>query len=531
MSSNVAASSSEAVATPGRGRVLLGLVLAMGLAAMDTTIVATAIPSIVRDLGGFSLFAWVFSIYVLVQAVSVPIYGKLADLYGRKPLLLFGTITFLGGSVLSGISWNMVSLILFRGVQGIGAGALTPIIFTVVGDLYTIQERARIQGWLSSVWGISAVIGPAIGGFFVEFASWRWIFYINLPLGLVAIFMIVSSLHESVERRPHHIDYLGAALLTVGVGLLIFATLEGGVGWPWLSPQTALFLLVATLALAGFVWQERRAAEPMLPLWVFTRRLVLGANLATFVLGLLAIGLTTILPTFAQGVMRTDAVVAGFILAVMSISWPIASAFSGRFYLRMGFRDAALIGAGLTVAAGLVFVALPANASPWLATLGSLTMGAGLGLLSVPLVVGVQSVVGWNRRGVVTGSNMFARQLGQALGAAVFGGILNAALANWLQHASGAFAAQLPANVNDVSNVLGGSGSLGLSAAAVAYLRQGLYVASHQVFIALTLVAVLGVLVLLWTPRRFDTLTFAEEEQEVAPEEHEGAPEPQSQAL
>ncbi|MGE5335619.1 MAG: MFS transporter, partial [Nitrososphaerota archaeon] len=322
MTSNVAASSSEAVATPGRGRVLLGLVLAMGLAAMDTTIVATAIPSIVRDLGGFSLFAWVFSIYVLVQAVSVPIYGKLADLYGRKPLLLFGTITFLGGSVLSGISWNMVSLILFRGVQGIGAGALTPIIFTVVGDLYTIQERARIQGWLSSVWGIAAVIGPAIGGFFVEFASWRWIFYINLPLGLVAIFMIVSSLRESVERRPHQIDYLGAALLTVGVGLLIFATLEGGVGWPWLSPQTALLLLVATLALAGFVWQERRAAEPMLPLWVFTRRLVLGANLATFMLGLLAIGLTTILPTFAQGVMRTDAVVAGFILAVMSISWP-----------------------------------------------------------------------------------------------------------------------------------------------------------------------------------------------------------------
>jgi EmrB/QacA subfamily drug resistance transporter len=511
-----ASSSSGAVAAPGRGRVLLGLVLAMGLAAMDTTIVATAIPSIVRDLGGFSLFAWVFSIYVLVQAVSVPIYGKLADLYGRKPLLLVGTVTFLVGSALSGISWNMVSLIVFRGVQGIGAGALVPIIFTVVGDLYTIQERARIQGWLSSVWGISAVIGPAIGGFFVEFASWRWIFYINVPLGLFAIFMIVTSLREKVERRPHRVDYLGASLLTVGVGLLIFATLEGGVGWPWLSPQTVVLLLVAALALAGFVWQERRAAEPTLPLWVFTRRLILGSNLATFALGLLSIGLTTTLPTFAQGVMRTDAVVAGFILAVMSLSWPIAAAFSGRFYLRMGFRDASLVGAGLTVCAGLIFVALPADASPWLATLGSLVMGAGLGLLSVPLVVGIQSVVGWNRRGVVTGSNMFARQLGQAVGAAIFGGILNAALASWLQRAPSAFAAQLPANVNDVSNALGGSSSL--SEAALAYLRQGLYVASHQVFIALTLVAVGGVLVLLWTPRRFDTLTFPEEEREAAPE-------------
>ncbi len=517
----MASSANDRSAAPGRNRVLVGLVLAMGLAAMDTTIVATAIPSIVRDLGGFSLFAWVFSIYVLVQAVSVPIYGKLADLYGRKPLLLIGTITFLVGSALCGLSWNMVSLIVFRGIQGIGAGALVPIIFTVVGDLYTVQERSRIQGWLSSVWGIAAVIGPAIGGFFVEFASWRWIFYINVPLGLVAIFMIVTSLRENVDRRPHHVDYAGAALLTVGVGVLIFAALEGGVGWPWISSQSALLVLIAVAALVGFVWQERRAEEPTLPLWVFTRRLILGSNVATFVLGLLSIGLTTILPTFSQGVLRTDAVAAGFILAVMTISWPIAAAFSGRLYLRIGFRDAALIGAVVAVCSGLFFVALPETTSPWLAAAASFVMGAGLGLLSTSLVVGIQSVVGWNQRGVVTGSNMFARQLGQALGAAVFGGILNASLANWIQHAPSAFAAQLPANINDISSVLGGSSDL--SAAALAYLRQGLYIASHQVFIAVTLVAVVGVVAMLWTPRRFDALTFAEEE-------HTAEAQPQSQA-
>jgi EmrB/QacA subfamily drug resistance transporter len=491
--------------------VLLGLVLAMGLAAMDTTIVATAIPSIVRDLGGFSLFAWVFSIYVLVQAVSVPIYGKLADLYGRKPMLLFGMVTFLAGSALSGLSWNMVSLIVFRGVQGIGAGALTPIIFTVVGDLYTVEERSRIQGWLSSVWGIAAVIGPAIGGFFVEFASWRWIFYINVPLGLVAIFMVTTSLRENVDRRQHSIDYLGAALLTVGVGLLILAALEGGVGWPWLSMQTFLLVLVAAVALAGFVWQERHAVEPTLPLWVFTRRLILGSNLATFVLGLLSIGLTTMLPTFAQGVLRTSAVAAGFILAVMTISWPVAAALSGQLYLRIGFRDSALVGACLTVCSGLVFVALPANTPPWLAAAGSFIMGAGLGLISTPLVVGIQSMVGWGRRGVVTSSNMFARQLGQAMGAALFGGILNAALAGWIGSAPSDIAGQLPVNVNDVSNVLGSSS--GVSAAALAYLRQGLYSASHQVFIAITLVALGGLVALLCTPRQFKTLTFAEEDQ------------------
>jgi EmrB/QacA subfamily drug resistance transporter len=495
----------------GRGRVLIGLMLTMALSAMDSTIVATAIPSIVRDLGGFELFAWVFSIYVLVQAVTIPIYGKLADLYGRKPILIIGTLVFLGGSALSGLAWNMVALIVFRGVQGIGAGAIVPMVTTVAGDLYDVRERARIQGWLSSVWGISAVIGPAIGGFLAEYASWRWIFYINLPIGALAIYMIGRALHEDVARRAHRIDYGGSILLAAGAALLIYGLLEAGVGWPWVSAPSALVFTGAIIALLGFVAVERRAAEPTLPLWVFARRLVVGANTATLGLGIISIGLTSFLPTFAQGVLRVDAVVAGFILGAMSITWPLSSAISGRFYLRIGFRDTALIGAMIAVVSGVIFLAIGPTASPWLAVLGSLVMGSGLGLLSTPLIVGIQSAVGWGRRGVVTGSNMFARQLGQGIGAAICGSIFNAALGGWLARAPVALRGRLPTSVNAASQVVGG-GPTNLPPAVVAYLRQGVYVASHDVFWALVITSVGCVLVLLLVPRRFAPLRFAEDE-------------------
>ena len=494
----------EGAAPPrGRGMVLVGLMLTMGLSAMDSTIVATAIPAIVRDLGGFSLFAWVFSIYVLAQAVTIPIYGKLADLHGRKPVLIAGALIFLTGSVLSGLSWSMVTLIVFRGIQGLGAGAIQPVVTTVAGDLYDVRERARIQGWLSSIWGISAVIGPAIGGFLVEYTSWRWIFYINVPLGIIALVVIGRYLHEQVERRRRRIDYLGAALLALGVGLVIFGTLEGGVSWDWLSTQSKVVFGAALVALLAFVAREAFAAEPAVPLWVFGRRLLLAANIASAAVGMLSIGLTTFLPTYAQGVLGLDAVAAGFILAAMSIGWPLASGLSGRLYLRMGFRDAALAGAVVALAAAGVFVALPADASPWLIAGGSFLMGAGLGLLSTPIIVGIQSVIGWKGRGVVTSANLFARQMGQAVGAAVFGSVVNVALASWLANAPASLAGQLPDSVNVTSQVLGG-GSDSLTPDAVAYLRQGLYVATHQVFWGLLFVAVAVVLALLLAPRRFE---------------------------
>jgi EmrB/QacA subfamily drug resistance transporter len=507
--------SGQGGSSPERWKVLAGLMLTMGLAAMDTTIVATAIPAVVRDLGDFSLFAWVFSVYVLAQAVTIPIYGKLADLFGRKPVLIAGILIFIAGSMLSGIAWNMPALIVFRGFQGLGAGAIRPMVSTLAGDLYTLEERARIQGWLSSVWGISAIVGPTIGGLFAEYATWRWIFYINLPIGALALWIIATCLHERVTRRRHHIDYPGAALLAIGAGLLIFGLLEGGVRWPWLSPPSLGVFAAALSALVALVWQERRAAEPIVPLWVFRRRLLLGANLATAALGMLAIGLTTFLPTYAQGVLGVNAVVAGFILAAMSLGWPLASALSGRLYLRIGFRDAALVGAVACLVSGLVFVALPESAPLWPTVVGSFVMGAGLGLLSTPLLVGVQSVVGWNRRGVVTSATMFTRQLGQAVGAAILGGVANAALADWFRSAPAAIAQQLPDPADAASQALG-DGASSLSAAATAYVRQGLALATHQVFVGLAIAALVGVLLLLATPRRFEQLRFDGEDEAAA---------------
>ncbi len=491
--------------------MLIGLMLTMALVAMDTTVVATAVPSIVQNLGGFSQFTWVFSIYVLVQAVTIPIYGKLADLYGRKPILLAGILIFIGGSMLSGIAWSMFALIAFRAVQGIGAGAIQPVVTTVAGDIYTVEERARIQGWLSSVWGIAAVVGPAVGGFFAEYLTWRWIFYINLPLGALAVVMVVRYLNENVERKRHKIDYSGSALLAVGLGLFIFGVLEGGVHWAWLSSISVAIFVTSIVILALFVFQERRAAEPTVPLWVFGRRVLLGANLATASLGFLSIGLTTFLPTFAEGVLGISALFAGFILSSMSIGWPLASALSGRVYMRVGFRDTALVGMVLAVGASIWFFLFGEAVPIWQTVAASLLIGAGFGFLSTSLIVGVQSLIDWNRRGVVTGANLFSRQLGQALGAAIYGSIANAVLLAKLNDAPSSLAGQLPKTLNDASNALTNQ-SNNLSAAAQSYLRHALFVAMHQVFLTLLIIAVASLAVILLTPRRFERLHFAEDE-------------------
>jgi EmrB/QacA subfamily drug resistance transporter len=493
-------------ARSGRGQVLAGLMLVIALAAMDSAIVATVVPPIVNDLGGFSLFPWLFSVYLLAQAASVPIYSKLADLYGRKPVLLTGVLIFLLGSVLCGISWNMVALIAFRGLQGLGAGAILPIAMTVVGDLYTVVERARIQGWLSSVWGVSAVVGPAIGGLFAEYATWRWIFYVNLPIGAVALFMVATRLREQIVRRPQRIDVAGSALMFLGVGLLVLGLLEGGVRWSWTSAPSIAVFAAALLVLGGFVWQERRAPEPTVPGWVLTRRAPLGAALANGAIGLVMIGMITFLPTYAQGVLGATPVLAGFTLAAMTVGWSGAAALSGRLYLRIGFRDTALCGMLLIVVAALLLGLLPGTAPLWAVGLASLLMGCGIGLPASSLLVGVQSVVGWERRGVVTGTALFTRMLGSAIGAAVFGSIANSTLAAWFRQAPASVRGRLP-SVNAASDTLGSAATRAHDPVA-AYVREGLDLASHRVFHALAAVAILGVAAVLAAPRRYTRLHF-----------------------
>src|ERR1700722_5200921 len=324
-----------------RRPVLIALMTSMALAAMDTTIVSTAIPQVVRDLGGFSLFSWVFSSYLLTQTVSIPshlrpqrvsipVQGRLADQWGRKPVLITGTVIFLAGSALCASSTTMVSLILFRGLQGIGAGGVQSTVNTLAGDMYELSERGRVQGWLSSVWGISAVIGPALGGSLAQYASWRWIFLINLPVGAAAIALLVRYLHENVQRTRHRIDVAGAAAMFAAAGALILGLLQGGVAWPWWSVPSILVFAVALAAALLAVLAERRAAEPILPPWFWRSRVLSGSAVAAFGLGLLVIGPTTFLPTYGQSVLGLGAVAAGGVLAAMSIGWPLGSSPSGR---------------------------------------------------------------------------------------------------------------------------------------------------------------------------------------------------------
>lgn len=480
----------------------------MMLAAMDATIVSTAIPQIVGDLGGFSLFSWVFSIYLLAQTVTIPVYGKLADIFGRKSILMFGTVIFLIGSAASALAWDMISLVAFRGVQGLGAGAVMATVATLAGDLYSVRERAAIQGWLSSVWGIAAILGPVLGGALAEYISWRWIFLINVPIGILSMTLVGVFLHERFERRPHQIDYAGAVLILIAIGLLIFGLLQGGQAWAWGSASSLLVFTLAALLITLLVFVERRAVEPMIPGWLWRWPVTRGANLATAGIGLVMMAPNAYLPTFAQSVLGLGPIESGLTLASMSLGWPVASSYSGRVYMRIGFRQTGLIGTALVVIAMAGFVWMPHPASVTLVVIDTIILGAGFGFLSTPLLVGVQSVVGWGQRGVVTGGNMFSRYLGASLGAALMGAIFNHTLREHLAQAPQGFADALPDDINGVIHALQGAD---LSPLSAAYLRNAIEASTTQLYVAGLVVSVLMVLAVLTIPRRFEAQTAAVE--------------------
>ncbi|RFA13718.1 MFS transporter [Subtercola boreus] len=408
-----------------RGPLLIALMLSTGLVAIDATILATSVPSIVGDLGSFSQFPWLFSIYLLAQAVSVPVYAKLSDTFGRKPIILLGIGLFLAGSILCGLAWSMPALIAFRVVQGLGAGAVQPMAVTIAGDIYSVEERAKVQGYLASVWAIASVAGPLLGGLFSEFVSWRWIFFVNVPLCVIAGWMIFRRFHEQIEKTKHRIDYAGSAVLTVALSALILAALEGGQAWAWDSIQSIGAFALGGVLLVVFVLVERRAAEPVLPLWVFSRRLLLTTTLISLGVGAILLGVTSFVPTYLEGTIHITPVVSGLAVAAITLGWPLAASQSGRLYLRIGFKRTILIGMVLAVA-GALSLALSAPRPDLLVVAAScFVIGLGLGLVATPSLIAAQSSVPWEERGVVTGTNFFARSIGSALGVAVFGAIAN----------------------------------------------------------------------------------------------------------
>ncbi|MBV8427151.1 MAG: MFS transporter [Hyphomicrobiales bacterium] len=404
-----------------RPLVVASLMLATFMAAIEATIVATAMPRIVGELGGFAYYSWVFAAFLLAQTTTTVIYGKLADMFGRKPSLILGISLFLFGSWLCGIAWSMPSLILFRLLQGLGAGAIQSITSTVVGDLYKLEERGKAQGLISSVWATSAVVGPLAGGVIVDNLSWAWIFWINIPIGFIAIAGFTMFLKETVEHKKRSIDYLGAALFSIAIISLLILLTET-------KAEIATLLGLGLVCLVSgflFLHQERRAAEPMISLALWSRRLVASCNLATLVAGMTLIGLTTVLPLYVQGVLGRSPITAGFTLTALVVGWPLAVSLSGRFFRRFGIRNT-LRGGGLMFPLGAALLLLLApQSSPMLAAGGSFVMGFGMGLLSITSIVLIQDSVEWSMRGSATASNIFARSLGSTLGATVLGAILN----------------------------------------------------------------------------------------------------------
>ncbi|MBF6326053.1 MFS transporter [Nocardia cyriacigeorgica] len=409
-----------------RGAVLGSLMLATSLVALDSTIIATAVLTITESLGGFAQFPWLFSIYLLAQAVTVPIYGKLSDIVGRKPVILFGIGVFALGSLLGGLAGSMLGLIIFRAIQGVGAGAIQPMTMTIAGDLYNLAERAKVQGYLASVWAMSSVAGPLLGGVFAEYIGWRWIFLINIPISALAGWMLLRKFTETAPRRRQRVDYLGAILLTVGAGALILGLLEGGQAWAWQSPVSIAIFAGGIVVIGLFVWVQRRAEHPILPLWLFTRRVVVASSAVSLMVGALLLGLTSYVPTFAQGVLGSGALVAGLTVGALTLGWPLAASQAGRVYLRLGFRTTALIGSTLAAVGAASMLLITAQSPLWQVAVSCFVVGSGMGLVATPTLIAAQTSAEWSERGVVTSANMFARSLGSAVGVAVFGAIVNA---------------------------------------------------------------------------------------------------------
>ncbi len=417
-----------------RRKTLITLATLIGtfLAALDSTVVGTAMPTVIGELGGLSLYPWVFASYLLAATVTGPIFGKLSDTYGRKPVYLAGIFLFLAGSLLAGTSQTMTGLIAFRTLQGLGAGAVQPTAITIVGDIFELETRARVQGLFGAVWGISAVLGPAAGGLITDYVSWRWVFYVNLPFGLVAAALLAATLTErSVrgESSGSRVDYLGISLLSGGLVAVLLALLGGGSGGaPSISAATLALFFGGAAALALFVAVEARVENPVVPLGLFRDRIFAVAVFGNLALGGVLFGVSVYVPLFVQGSLSGTALTAGAVVAPVSIGWPVASVIGGRMLLVTGYRATLLLGSALIVVGGGLCVPMGEGTPLWYVVVAVFIIGLGLGFTSTSYLVSVQNAVPWNRRGSATSSIVFFRTVGGSVAVAVMGALLNVSL-------------------------------------------------------------------------------------------------------
>ena len=495
--------SEDRVSGKRRWLITAGVMTGMFIAALEATVVGTAMPTVIASLGGLNHYSWVFSAYLVTSTVTVPVWGKLSDLYGRRLLYQVGIGVFLLGTLLSGLSGTMTQLIVFRAIQGLGAGALVPLGMTIIGDTFTLEERAKMQAYFSGVWGLSSIIGPIVGGFITDQISWRWVFFVNLPIGVVAALIIGFALREPKTHTRPKIDYAGAILLMVAISLLMLAMVEGGSGG-LINSENILIFLASAVLLVIFVFVEKRAADPIIPFDLFKNKTIAIAIPAGFLGGVAMFGAISFIPLFAQGSLGFTATAAGSLLTPLMLSWVSMSIIGGRLMLKIGYRLLTIVGYSALTFGFVLLAMFDRDTNRVFLYLDLVIIGIGLGSSMLTLLIAVQQAVERSKLGVATSLNQFSRSIGGAVGVAVMGAVLTSSLAGQLNRAADEgqiTKTQAQEFASNPNALIEPSAKAAVPAETLAVLQSSLAKAIHPVFWAGAVMAGLGLLVVLFLPR------------------------------
>lgn len=479
----------------------------MYLAAMESTVVTTAMPTVIGLLGGLEIYGWVFSIYLLTSTVSIPVWGRLSDLYGRRRLYLAGLGIFLAGSLLCGLSTTMLQLIVFRAIQGLGAGALIPLALTVIGELYTFEERARMQAVFSGVWGFASITGPILGGFITDHVSWSWVFFINIPIGLAAGTILWIYLRTQVSVPGEDRSGLRRGILmALALALFLLYLMEASEGNQWLDGRLLGLVVASFLMFWLYIGLERKSRAPFIPPELFSNKMFVGASVTSFCIGMVFFGVIAFLPLFSQAVLATSATRAGSTITPALLTWVLFSVLMGRLLRRVGFRRPVFCGMVLLML-GTAIAARFGNAPSRAAlVLSMICVGAGMGLNTLPMLIGVQSAVPGRLLGIATSAVQFFRSIGGAVGVAVMGSRLSSMISRTLQEHPSPELAALFKHPDAVLQVHG-AGSSGTVAMFRDTIAAGLQSAFFLAFV-FSLVALLSAFLV---PRGPRTLTMDSE--------------------
>jgi EmrB/QacA subfamily drug resistance transporter len=482
--------------SPRRRRLTLAAVVSgMFLASLDGTVVATAMPTVIGDLHGLDHYAWVFTAYLLAEIATIPLWGRFADMYGRKKVFLTGMVIFMVGSMLCGAAGSMMQLILFRALQGVGAGCGLPVAQTIVADLYTIKPRPKISMLFSVVFGFGSIVGPLVGGFLTEHLSWRWVFYVNLPVGVFTLLMVAFVMIEPLQyRHKHRIDWLGMITLLAWTGLLVFALESGGRDYGWGSFMIVGALVASVALLVAFLFIERRASEPLIPFDLFKIPTLLASNAIGVGIGMVMFGTLSFLPLFVQVVNQSSATQAGRILTPMMLAMVVASPIAARLILRVGYRALSVAGFGFTLIGTFLLTRLDTSTSEFETGVCMVFIGFGVGVCFLTTILASQNSVDLPRMGVATGLVNFTRQLGGALGVAVAGAVMLTSLTSRL-------ADLFPGQHIPAGALLSAQTAKAFPAETQDAVRGAFAHALHLVFVTMFVIAIVGAFTTLLMPR------------------------------